>query len=68
MVIRAGGINKTPFVPVQSREGINVMGSLAASNTKSISDGTRLGKSLAIDRIRDELGSNSKTIRLTAAL
>src|SRR6266571_7506873 len=68
IAIRAGGINTTPLVPVQSRDGINVICSDAASRAKSISDGTSLGRSAAIERIRDELDDSSSTIRLTAAL
>src|SRR6266705_2043174 len=68
IAIRAGGIKTTPLVPVQSRDGIKVIGSDAASRAKSISEGTSLGRSAAIERIRDELGDSSSTIRLTAAL
>src|SRR5437773_3306019 len=58
IAILAGGIKTTPFVPVQSREGIKVIGSEAALSAKSISDGTRRGRSPAIERIRVDVANN----------
>src|SRR5215510_506879 len=68
IAIRAGGIKSTPLVPVQSRDGMKVIGSEAALNAKSISEGTSLGKSAAIERIREEVADSSSTIWFTAAL
>src|SRR5262249_26297330 len=68
IAIRAGGMKSTPLVPVQSRDGMKVIGSEAALNAKSISDGTSLGKSAAIERIREDVADSSSTIWFTAAL
>src|SRR5262249_32278775 len=68
MAIRAGGMNRTPFVPVQSRDGMKVTGSEAAFNAKSISDAVSRGRSAAMERIRADVPDSSSTIWFTAAL